>query len=178
MIKVHDKDFKLYISEAQLRGKINELGQKIAADFEGQRPVFIGILNGAFIFMSDLVRATTIDCELTFIKVQSYDGLTSSGKVLDVIGLNIDIKDKPIIIVEDIVDTGRTMNYLIEELQTYAPSEIKVATLLYKPNALQYDVPLDYVGFEIPNKFVVGYGLDYDEAGRHYRDIYQLAIYK
>jgi hypoxanthine phosphoribosyltransferase len=175
-IAIHDKFFKRFISQKEIEERVEAIGKKINADYEGQNPLFIGVLNGAFIFAADLVRATALQSEIIFVKLSSYEGLQSSGKVINVIGVTAEVvKDRPIIIIEDIVDTGRTMTDFIATLQSYQPKSIALATMFLKPDALQHDVKTDYVGFSIPDKFIVGYGLDYDGYGRNLTSIYQLA---
>ena len=174
VIKVHDKEFGIYLSEEKIQERIKEMAAEINNDFAGKRPLFIGILNGSFMFASDLFKNLTIEAELCFIKLASYKGLKSSGKVVTSIGLEEDIYDKDIIIVEDIVDTGKTLHKFLPKLEHQQPKSLKIATLLHKPDATKYALQLDYVGFVIPNRFVVGYGLDYDGLGRNLKEIYQL----
>ena len=174
VIKVHDKEFGIYLSEEKIQERIKELAEKINTDFTGKRPLFIGILNGSFMFASDLFKYLTIEAELCFIKLASYKGLKSTGKVVTSIGLEEDIFDKDIIIVEDIIDTGKTLHDFLPKLKHQNPQSIKIATLLHKSEATEYPLNPDYVGFVIPNRFVVGYGLDYDGLGRNLKEIYQL----
>jgi len=140
----------------------------------GTEPVFIPVLNGAFFFASDIIRKSGITCEVSFVRVSSYSGTQSSGTIKNPVGINSDISGKKIIIVEDIVDTGETLLYLLNEISKHDPAEIKVASLLLKPSALKHEVKIDYLGFEVPNDFLVGYGLDYDGLGRNLEDIYTL----
>jgi hypoxanthine phosphoribosyltransferase len=174
-IQVHDRQFVPYLSAAQIQQRIAELARQISADYAHAKPLFIAILNGSFMFAADLFRQMTIDAEISFIKVASYKGMRSSGNVVTSIGLEQDIYGRDIIIVEDIVDTGKTLHNFLPTLQHQQPSSLKIATLLHKPEATEFSLSLDYVGFSIPNKFVVGYGLDYDGLGRNYNAIYQLA---
>lgn len=174
MIQIKDKEFISYISEEMLLQRVREMGGKISRDFEGQSPVLLGVLNGSFMFLADLAKSISIPVEICFLKVSSYQGTNSTGKVKDMSSLDIDLKDRPAIIVEDIVDTGLSMNYLLGKIKKLGPKSVSIATLLTKPDALQHPVKVDYVGFEIPNKFVVGYGLDYDGYGRNLPAIYQL----
>ena len=174
MIEVKDKKFIPYLSESQLAEKISELGAKINNDYLGKDPVLLGILNGAFMFLSDLAKSIDIPVEIQFIKVASYEAFSSTGKVKDLIGLNIDLEGREVIVVEDIVDTGFSMRHIMDLIADKNPANISVATLLLKPEALQEKLDIAYVGFEIPNKFVVGYGLDYDGYGRNLKEIYQL----
>jgi len=174
MIEVKDKKFVPYLSEVQIKEQISELGSRINHDFADKSPVLLGILNGAFMFLADLAKAIDIPVEIQFIRVASYESFSSTGKVKDLIGLNIDLKGREVIIVEDIVDTGLSMKHVINLVSEQNPAGISIATLLLKPEALQEKLDVAYVGFEIPNKFVVGYGLDYDGYGRNLREIYQL----
>ena len=173
-VKILDKSFEVFIDEKTIKSRVAELGAQISKDFEGRTPIFLGILNGSFMFASDLLQSVSCDCKISFLKLASYHGTQTTGKVRQLIGLNEDIKDRPVIIIEDIVDTGITIEHIIKQLQAYEPSEIKIATLLYKPEAYQKDIPMDYVGFEIPTKFILGYGLDYDGLARNLKHIYQL----
>ncbi|MEZ4884622.1 MAG: hypoxanthine phosphoribosyltransferase [Chitinophagales bacterium] len=175
MIKIHDKTFQLYISESEIQAAVKQLAKKIDADLRNQNPLFIAILNGAFVFAADLMRAISFDAPINFIKTQSYVGTTSSGTVQTVLGLNESIEGRTVVIVEDIVDTGHTLKRLLQILTEKGADSIKIAAFLQKPEALQHpDLIADYVGIEIPDKFVVGYGLDYDGLGRGLADIYQL----
>jgi len=174
LIKIHDQFFQPYINEKTLLNRIGELGSQISEDFVGKDLIVIGVLNGAFIFLADLCRAITAPHQVSFIKINSYEGVKSSGTVKSIIGLNDDLRGKNVLIVEDIVDTGTSMDYLVSEFRTYDPASILIATLLFKPEAFRFNYALDYVGFEIPNKFVIGYGLDYDGLGRNLPSIYQL----
>ena len=176
MIRIHDKDFKEFISAAALQKRVKEMAQEIDLHYVGlPPPLFIAILNGSFIFAADLVRACTMACEISFVKIQSYEGLESTGKVASIIGLTADITGRDLVIVEDIVDTGRTLEAFLAEIRTKNPKSVKVATLLLKPDALTVPFKPDFCGFVIPNKFVVGYGLDYNELGRNVPEIFQLA---
>lgn len=166
--------FELFISEAAIQRRIEVLAQQIVERYKDQCPIFLGVLNGAFIFAADLIRACSFACETSFIKLSSYKGLKSSGQVAAVIGLELDIKGRHIILVEDIIDTGNTMHSFLPELLALEPASISLASLLVKREAMEYDIEIDYVGFEIPNRFVIGYGLDYDGEGRNFRAIYQL----
>ncbi len=174
LVKAHDLPFELFISEAQIEKRVRELGKAIEADYKGKKPLLLGVLNGAFVFAADLIRASEIDCEISFIKLSSYRGLQSSGEVETLIGLDIDVNGRDIIIVEDILDSGKTLHYFLPELIKLQPASVALAIFLVKPEALEYPIHIDYQGFEIPNKFVIGYGLDYDGLGRNLRGIYQL----
>lgn len=174
VIRVHDKEFETYLSSESIEQKVQAMADAINKDYAGKRPLFIAILNGSFIFAADLFRHLTIEAELCFIKLASYKGMKSSGKVVTSIGLEEDIFGKDIVIVEDIVDTGKTLHGFLPKLLHQQPRSLKIATLLHKPDATEYPLDLNYVGFTIPNKFVVGYGLDYDGLGRNLKEIYQL----
>ncbi len=175
-IQIKDKTFETYLTEGQIRKRIEELGVQIATDFEGEELLLLGVLNGSFVVMADLVRTIPLPLSCEFIKISSYTGMESSGKVIEVIGIPESIQGKNVLVVEDIVDTGNSMDYLKKQLEAFHPKRIAIATLLFKKEAFLFNYPLDYVGFEIPNKFVVGFGLDYNGAGRNYPDIYQLSI--
>lgn len=173
-IKVHDKSFETYLPEEVIQKRIKELADKISKDYKGRKPLFIAILNGSFMFAADLFKHLTIEAEICFIKLASYKGMKSSGNVVTSIGLEDDLFGKEVIIVEDIVDTGKTLHNFLPKLEHQQPKSMKIATLLHKSEAIEYPLSLDYVGFNIPNKFVVGYGLDYDGLGRNLKEIYQL----
>jgi len=174
VVHVHDKSFEIYLSEEMIHNRIKEIAAAINKDYEGKKPLFIAILNGSFIFAADLFRHLDIQAELCFIKLASYKGMKSSGNVVTSIGLEDDLFGKDVLIVEDIVDTGKTLHNFLPKLVHQQPRSLKIVTLLHKAEATTYPLQLDYVGFEIPNKFVVGYGLDYDGLGRNLRQIYQL----
>ncbi len=175
MIQIKDKKFTLFIQEKNILDRVFALGRQITEDYRGRSPLMIGVMNGAFMFLSDLVKHVDLPLEISFIKLSSYSSMSSSGNVKPVVGLVTDVKDRELIIVEDIVDTGLSMTFLLALLQEQKPKSIQIASLLLKPDALQKDVFVKYLGFEIPDKFVVGYGLDYEEYGRNLREIYQLA---
>jgi len=174
VIKVHDKSFETYLSEETIQQRIKEIAAEINNEYAGKRPLFIAILNGSFMFASDLFKNLDIEAELCFIKLASYKGMKSSGKVVTSIGLDDDLFGKEVIIVEDIVDTGKTLHNFLPKLQHMQPKSLKIVTLLHKSEATKFPLMLDHVGFDIPNKFVVGYGLDYDGLGRNLKEIYQL----
>jgi hypoxanthine phosphoribosyltransferase len=174
VIKVHDKSFETYLSEETILNRVKEIAATISKDYAGKRPLFIVILNGSFMFAADLFKHLSIEAELCFIKLASYKGLKSSGSVVTSIGLEDDLFDKEVIIVEDIVDTGKTLHNFLPKLLHQQPKSLKIAALLHKPEATEYRLDLNYIGFSIPNKFVVGYGLDYDGLGRNLKEIYQL----
>jgi len=175
-IWIKDKWFETYLPENQIQERIKQLGLQIGNDFRGEDLVIVGVLNGSFIFMADLVRAIPIPVTCEFLKISSYSGLESTGKVTEVIGIPASIAGKCILLVEDIVDTGKSMSYLLNQLIDLQPKRTAIASLLFKKDAFEFNYPIDYVGFEIPNKFVVGFGLDYDGEGRNFPAIYQLRI--
>lgn len=173
-VQYNDEDFVPYLTKVQIDARIAELAADLMRDFKGKDPIFIGVLNGAFVFLSDLMKHINMPCEIDFLKLSSYgDEKVSSGKVTELKEIDADINGRHIILVEDIVDTGLSMNYLVDKLKPKNPASISVVTLLHKKVATQYDVPLDYVGFEIPDEFVVGYGLDYAQKGRNLAQIYR-----
>lgn len=174
LVVAHDKEFRLMISEQQIQDRVKELGRIISVDYEGKKPLLLAILNGAFIFAADLARALTIDCELSFVKLASYKGTSTTGNVQTVLGLDTSLKGRHIVIVEDIVDTGNTLTNFLKELYKDEPASVKLAACFFKPDALQHPLSIDYCGFHIPTKFIIGYGLDYDGLGRNYGAIYQL----
>lgn len=174
-LKLHDLHFEPFISAERIQGRIREMGQELSRRYRGRNPVFVAILNGAFVFAADLVRACDINCEVTFVKLSSYAGLRSSGRINEVIGLEMDIRDRPVLIVEDIIDSGRTLADFVPRLQSLGPASVEIICFLSKPEALECDLTIDMIGFEIPDRFVVGYGLDYNGLGRNLPDIYQLS---
>lgn len=174
VIQVHDKSFETYLSEEVILQRIKELSATISNDYANKRPLFIAILNGSFMFAADLFKYLTVEAEICFIKLASYKGMKSSGKVVTSIGLEDDLFGRDVIIVEDIVDTGKTLHNFLPKLIHQQPASLKIATLLHKPEATKYALELNYIGFSIPDKFVVGYGLDYDGLGRNLKEIYQL----
>jgi hypoxanthine phosphoribosyltransferase len=173
-IKVHDKLFDIYLSNEQIQRRIKEMAEQINKEYEGKKVYFIAILNGSFMFAADMFKYLTVDCEICFIKLVSYKGMRSTGTVATTIGLDEDLHEKHVIILEDIIDTGKTMHYFLPKLFHQQPSSLKIAALLHKAEMTEYDIKIHYTGFVIPNKFVVGYGLDYDGIARNYKDIYQL----
>ncbi|AEA44013.1 hypoxanthine phosphoribosyltransferase [Fluviicola taffensis] len=174
MLQLNDKTFEIFIPKEDIQAEISSLAAKLEQDYAGKEVVFIAVLNGAFMFAADLMKNFRNPCEITFVKVSSYQGMHSSGRVDEVIGLNTSIKDKHVIIIEDIVDTGITMEKLFTLLSGEKPASLEIVTLLYKPEAFKGKHTPTYIGFSIPNKFVVGYGLDYNELGRNTEHIYQL----
>jgi hypoxanthine phosphoribosyltransferase len=173
-IRILDKKFRELITEKALQQRIEELARQINNDLSGKEVVFLGILNGAFLFAADLFRHVDFPARISFVKLASYEGTSSSGSIKELIGWNEDIKNKTIVVVEDIVDTGNTLERIVGELVIRKASEVRIATMLYKPAAYTKDIPLDYIGFEIPNDFVVGYGLDYNGFGRNLPSVYTL----
>ncbi len=173
-ITVHNKKFIPYLPEDLIQEKVKELAATLDKDYAGKKPLFIAILNGAFMFASDLFKNIQIEAEICFIKLASYKGTKSSGQVVTAIGLDIDITDRHVIILEDIIDTGKTMHSFLPQLRNQHPASLKVAILLHKPDATLFPIDIDYCCFSIPNKFVLGYGLDYDGLGRNIKELYQL----
>jgi hypoxanthine phosphoribosyltransferase len=173
-IKVHDKEFVPYITEHEIEEQIKRVAAEINKDYEGKKPLFIAILNGAFIFAADLFKKINVEAEICFIKLASYKGVKSTGKVITAIGLDVELYGRDVIIVEDIVDTGKTLSQFLPQLEHQHPASLKIASLLHKPAAMVHPIKIDYLGFTIPNKFVLGYGLDYDGLGRNIKEIYQL----
>lgn len=171
-VKVLDKEFELSIPEEKLLQAIDQVAEKMNKDLEGKNPLMVCVLNGSFMFASDLMKRITVPCEISFVKLSSYSGTGSTGKVKELIGLNEDIAGRTVVILEDIVDTGLTIINTVKQIEDMGPADVKVATLLFKPEACKRDVKLDYVAMDIPNDFIVGYGLDYDGFGRNLKDIY------
>ena len=171
-VTIHDKTFRPYLSAAALDEAVSALATRLSADYAGREPVVVVVLTGAFMFASDLLKRMTEPCEIVFIRVTSYEGTDSTGVVQEVLGLRENIQGRHIIIVEDIVDTGTTMHHLLPTLLAKGPASVEIATLFYKPASLRHQLDLRYVALEIPNDFVVGYGLDYDGLGRNLSDVY------
>ncbi len=174
IITLHDLRFEPYLTKAAILAQVQKMGAAIQKDFQDKKPVFLAVLNGSFIFAADLARACEIDLETTFIKLSSYHGTASTGEIKEVIGLDVDLKNRHVVIVEDIIDSGQTLYEFIPKLEGMGPASISLAVLLLKPDAVKYEFDIPYLGFEIPNKFVVGYGLDYNGLGRNLEEIYQL----
>jgi hypoxanthine phosphoribosyltransferase len=174
IIKVHDKEFTPYITSEEIEIQVQRVADEINKDYAGKRPLFVAILNGAFIFAADLLKKLNIEAEICFIKLASYKGIKSTGKVITAIGLDAELYNRDVIIIEDIVDTGKTLFQFLPQLQHQNPGSLKIASLLHKPEAEIHPITIDYLGFTIPNKFVLGYGLDYDGLGRNFKEIYQL----
>lgn len=174
VIQVIDKKFKPYISAAEIAERIKLMAADINRDYEGKKPIFIAILNGSFMFASDLFKEISIEAEICFIKLASYKGTKSTGNVITSIGLDEPLQDRHVVIVEDIVDTGNTLQKFLPQLHNQQPASLKIAALLHKPEALQHPLDIDYLCFSVPNKFLLGFGLDYDGLGRNLPEIYQL----
>lgn len=174
MITCKDKQFKVFLRNEEIQTRLQELASKINKHYVNKEPVFLSVLNGVFRVAGDLFNYITIDCSVSFVKLKSYAGTKSTEEVKTLIGLDVDLTGRHVLLVEDIVDTGRTLHKFLPQLEALNPASIAIFTLLTKPEALQYDIPLDYVGFEVPNHFLIGYGLDYDGWGRQHNDIYQL----
>jgi hypoxanthine phosphoribosyltransferase len=174
VIALHDKSFVLFISHERIQEAIRKVASQINEVYAGQSPLFIGVLNGSFMFAAGLMQEIQVDAEITFIRLSSYSGTQTTGKVREVMGLKESVAGRPLVIVEDIVDTGHTLDFLIDYLRNLQPASVAVATMLYKPKAYQGKYPVDFPGMEIGNEFVVGYGLDYEGKGRQLREIYIL----
>jgi len=174
LIQILDKSFEVFITSEEIQKEVKSLGETITKDYNDKEIVFVAVLNGAFMFTSDLMKTIECNCEISFVKMSSYHGTQSKGTVDELIGLNIDLKDKHVIVIEDIVDTGITINKIVSMIDSHQPASTRICTLLFKPDAFQGKNQPDYVGFSIPDAFVVGYGLDYDEKGRNLDAIYQI----
>ncbi len=174
LVKIHDKTFDIFLTAEEIQNKVKLIAGEINSEYVGKDLIFIAVLNGSFMFASDLMKNVSIPCAISFVKVSSYKGSTSTGRVDELIGLNTDIEGKHVIILEDIVDTGITMNKIYSYLTAFSPASLKIGSLLFKPDAFSGKHAPDLVGFSIPNDFVVGYGLDYNEHGRNLEAIYKL----
>ncbi|HET6245745.1 MAG: hypoxanthine phosphoribosyltransferase [Bacteroidetes bacterium] len=173
-VKVKDKDFELFISENQIQKAIDDVVEKMQTDLKDKNPLFIAILNGAFMFASDLFKKYSGDCQISFVKYASYSGTQTTGQVITLIGSNEQVTGRTVVILEDIVDSGITMEQVVKDIKVFNPLDVKIATLLFKPDAFIKNYSIDYVGISIPNDFIVGYGLDYDGYGRNLKDIYKI----
>ena len=173
-VKIKDKEFVPMISEEEIKRRVKELAAQISKDMAGKNPLLLAVLNGSFVFAADLMREITIESEISFVKLASYQGTTSTGTVKEVIGINENLSGRTVIIVEDIVESGLTMKRMIESLGTRNPASVHICTLLLKPDCLKVDLDIEYAAFSIPNAFIVGYGLDYDQQARNLKDIYVL----
>ena len=176
IVKIKDKTFETSISAEEIAKRVKELAQQLSKDFEGKNPLFLAVLNGSFIFAADLMREITIPCEISFVKLASYQGTTSTGKIKEVIGINEDLSGRTVVIVEDIVESGLTMKRMIETLGTRNPASVHICTLFVKPDSLKVDLNIEYSAFSIPNAFIVGYGLDYEHQGRGLKEVYSLKM--
>jgi hypoxanthine phosphoribosyltransferase len=174
IIQVIDKKFKPYITAAEIDIRIKEMAEQINQEYKDKKPIFIAILNGSFMFASDLFKSINIEAEICFIKLASYKGTKSTGNVITSIGLDEPLQGRHVVIIEDIVDTGNTLTKFLPQLYNQQPASLKIAALLHKPDALEHPLNLDYIGFSVPNKFLLGFGLDYDGLGRNLAEIYQL----
>jgi len=173
-VKILDKEFELSIPSSVIHDTIDNIADRLNSDLKGKDVVFIGILNGVFMFVADLFKRLDFDCEISFLKLSSYDADRSTGKVNTLIGINEEIKGRTVVLTEDIVDTGVTLEHAVELLKEYDPLEIRIATLLFKPDAYIKDININYIGLKIPDSFIIGYGLDYKGYGRNYQDIYAM----
>lgn len=173
-IRILDRNFREMITEKSIQQRVGELAKQMNKDLKGKDVLFLGILNGAFMFAADLFRRIEIPAMISFVKLASYKGTRSSGSIKELIGWNEEIKDKTIVVIEDIVDTGHTIERIMDELVMRKAMAIRIAAAFYKPEAYKSNIPIDYIGFEIPNDFVVGYGLDYDGYGRNLPSVYTL----
>lgn len=174
VIQIHDKKFSKIISSKKIQKAIHLIAKKINKDFKGKKPLFISVLNGSFMFTADLLKKIKIECEISFIKTASYNGTKSSGKINKLIGLNDNLKGRTVIVLEDIVDSGNTIEKVVAELKKDNPRAVKIATLFFKPDAYKKKMKIDYIGMKVPNDFIVGYGLDYNGLGRNFQDVYVL----
>ncbi len=173
-MQVHDKVFEPYISSSSITSQVKLMAHQLNSDYKDKKPLFIAILNGSFIFAADLFKELSIEAEICFIKLASYKGTKSSGEVITAIGLDTEVFRRHVVIVEDIVDTGKTLSEFLPQLQHQQPASLKIAALLHKPEATVYPISVDYLGFSVPNKFLLGYGLDYNGLGRNIPEIYKL----
>lgn len=173
MVKLHDLEFEPYISEEEITKAIEEISVRLNKDFGNKKPVFLGVLNGSFMFASEIIKRFNGDCEISFVKMGSYDGTEATGNVKILLGLNQDLKGRQVILLEDIVDTGNTLVEIDKILKKAEVEDYKVVTLFYKPEAYKKNIPIQYIGMEIPNKFIVGFGLDYDGLGRNLTQVYK-----
>jgi len=173
-VKVRDKEFSLFLTAEDIDKAVEQVAEMINIDMKGRDPLFLCVLNGAFIFASDLLKKVEVDCEISFVKLSSYVGTKTTNSVRELIGLDQVLIDRTVVVIEDIIDTGITMEYTLDKLRSLGASDVRIASLLFKPEAFKKDYPIDYVGIVIPNEFIVGYGLDYDGHGRNLPDIYKI----
>ncbi|PTL34145.1 hypoxanthine phosphoribosyltransferase [Prevotella sp. oral taxon 376] len=174
IVKIKDKTFKTFIPESEIQQRVKAVAEKLNRDMDGKNPLFLAVLNGSFVFAADLMRYITIPSEISFVKLASYQGTASTGEVKEVFGVTEELHGRHVVIVEDIVDTGLTMKRMLETLGTREPASLHICSLLVKPDKLQVSLDIEYAAMEIPNDFIVGYGLDYDQQGRNLRDIYRI----
>jgi len=174
IIKIHDKYFKKYIPKDQIATAVSQMVKQVAKDCKNETPIFIGILNGSFMFVADFVRKYKFNCEVSFVKLASYQGTNSTGKIKQLVGLNQNLEGRTVVILEDIIDTGNTLQEIYEIFKDKKLKQLKIATLFFKPDVFKKDLHIDYIGLSIPDEFIVGYGLDYDNLGRNLANIYQL----
>ncbi|WP_174805788.1 hypoxanthine phosphoribosyltransferase [Hymenobacter jejuensis] len=172
-ISLHNKQFAPYLPAAEITTAVQELGARLNADYADKQPLFVAVLNGSFMFAADLMKEMHVPCEIAFIRVASYEGTSTTGEVKEILGLREEIEGRHIVILEDIVDTGHTMRALLQTLRAKQPASLEVATLFIKPECLQHELDIRYIGLSIPNEFIVGYGLDYDGLGRNFPDVYK-----
>ncbi len=174
IVRLHDKSFRPFIQKEEIAKAVKSISDRMNAELKDKNPIFIVVLNGAFMFASDLLKNLRFDCEISFVKLSSYQGTKSTSVVRELIGLDKAINDRTVVVIEDIIDSGITMKHAIHTLAKLQAAEVRIATLLYKPKAFKGDYPIDYIGIEIPNDFIVGYGLDYDGLGRNLEEIYTI----
>lgn len=173
-IKIKDKEFSLFIGESDIQRYIKKIAAAINKELRGKNPLFLVVLNGAFMFAADLMKSVDIDCQISFVKLSSYSGTSSTKVVRELIGLDEQLVGRHVVVVEDIVDTGHTMAHILETIKGLGAEDVKIATLVFKPDTFIYDYPIDYIGVSVPNDFIVGYGFDYDGYGRNSADIYKI----
>ena len=177
-VRVKDKEFEPFIFADQIAKVVQQMADSINEDFEGKNPLFLAVLNGSFVFAADLLRKITIPCNISFVKFASYSGTSTTAEVKELIGLSENIKGRHVVIVEDIIDTGITMDFILTNLSKLDPASLKIACFCHKPDAFKKSFRIDYIGMNIPNEFIVGYGLDYDGWGRNLPDIYKITNYE
>ena len=173
MIKIHDLEFEVFLDRDAIKDRVGEIGYELTKKFKNDRPLFLGMLSGAFVFMADIIREFDGNCDVQFVKYYSYEGTKSTGSLNEVIGVDDSIKGRTVILIEDIVDSGKTLHEFLPKIRDKKPKHLEIVSLLIKPSALEFDVPVDHIGFEIEDRFVVGYGLDYDGLGRNLQAIYR-----
>jgi hypoxanthine phosphoribosyltransferase len=173
-IQIKDKSFTRFISSAEIQAKVDDIAGQVSRDLKGKNPLFIVVLNGAYIFAADLLRRLDFDCEVTFVRLSSYKGMETTSRVREVIGLYENLSGRDVVIIEDIIDTGISMGFFLDRIRETSVNSVRLASLLFKPDAFRKDYHIDYIGIKIPNEFIVGYGLDYDGLGRNYPDIYKI----